>query len=211
MAQRADRPRVELVTPGRPARPGTILLAATDDHLVLTPGPIGSTTSPSPTSLHYRPSVDVFFASVAVHWPDPGVAALLTGMGRDGAAGLLTLRQAGWHTIAQDEATSVVWGMPRAAAEIGAAAQVLPDRRRIARGRSPERAARSRLSAQGVSRMSDEPALTQHKVTVLLIDDQPMIGEAVRRMLAGEADIEFHYCKDATKAIDDGRTRSRPR
>ena len=49
--------------------------------------------------------------------------------------------------------------------------------------------------------MSAEPVLTQHKVTVLLIDDQPMIGEAVRRMLAGEPDIVFHYCRDAAKAI----------
>lgn len=48
-----------------------------------------------------------------------------------------------------------------------------------------------------------EPGLTQHKVTVLLIDDQPMIGEAVRRMLAGEEDVAFHYCKDATKALDE--------
>ena len=46
-----------------------------------------------------------------------------------------------------------------------------------------------------------EPALTQHKVTVLLVDDQPIIGEAVRRMLAGEDDIAFHYCKDATQAL----------
>src|SRR5437667_222479 len=51
--------------------------------------------------------------------------------------------------------------------------------------------------------MSSEPVLTQHKVTVLLIDDQPMIGEAVRRMLAGEPDIVFHYCRDATKALDE--------
>src|SRR5271165_505548 len=49
--------------------------------------------------------------------------------------------------------------------------------------------------------MSTEPLLTQHKVTVLLIDDQPMIGEAVRRMLAGEPDIAFNYCRDATKAL----------
>ena len=48
-----------------------------------------------------------------------------------------------------------------------------------------------------------EPILTEHKVTVLLIDDQPMIGEAVRRMLAGEPDIVFHYCRDAAKALDE--------
>ena len=50
--------------------------------------------------------------------------------------------------------------------------------------------------------MSADAGLTQHKVTVLLIDDQPMIGEVVRRMLAGEPDIDFHYCKDATKAVE---------
>lgn len=50
--------------------------------------------------------------------------------------------------------------------------------------------------------MTPETALTQHKVTVLLVDDQPIIGEAVRRMLAGEDDIVFHYCKDATKAVE---------
>jgi sigma-B regulation protein RsbU (phosphoserine phosphatase) len=54
--------------------------------------------------------------------------------------------------------------------------------------------------------MSADAGLTQHKVTVLLIDDQPMIGEVVRRMLAGEADIVFHYCKDATKAVEQAAT-----
>ncbi|MGC8641277.1 MAG: SpoIIE family protein phosphatase [Isosphaeraceae bacterium] len=57
--------------------------------------------------------------------------------------------------------------------------------------------------------MSTEPQLTQHKVTVLLIDDQPMIGEAVRRMLAGEPDIHFNYCRDVTKALDEA-ARIRP-
>src|SRR3954449_10526671 len=51
--------------------------------------------------------------------------------------------------------------------------------------------------------MSAEPILTEHKVTVLLIDDQPIIGEAVRRMLAGEPDVVFHYCKDATRAVEE--------
>ncbi len=117
--------RVEVITPGRRPEPGTILVAGTDDHLVMTPGR-WLNYDPDPKALHYRPSVDVFFASVAVHWPDPGVAAILTGMGRDGAAGLLKLRQVGWHTIAQDGPSCVVWGMPKAAVELGAAAQILP-------------------------------------------------------------------------------------
>jgi two-component system response regulator WspF len=79
-----------------------------------------------PREVCFRPSVDVFFKSLLAHWPEPGVAVVLTGMGRDGASGLYSLRKAGWHTIAQDEATSVIWGMPRAAAEIGAAVKVLP-------------------------------------------------------------------------------------
>src|SRR5271165_4335554 len=58
-------------------------------------------------------------------------------------------------------------------------------------------------ASSGVREMSTEPLLTEHKVTVLLIDDQPMIGEAVRRMLAGEPDIIFHYCRDASKALQE--------
>src|SRR3954464_6899271 len=117
--------RVELAAEGdRPAR-GRRLLAATNDHMVLTADRrLGYVVEPR--DLSYRPSVDLLFASVAAHWPRPGVAALLTGMGRDGAEGLLRLRRRRWQTIAQDEATSVVYGMPRAAVEIGAAAQVLP-------------------------------------------------------------------------------------
>jgi two-component system response regulator WspF len=73
----------------------------------------------------FRPSVDVFFESVADHWPQPGTAVLLTGMGRDGARGMSKLRGCGWHTIVQDEATSIVWSMPKAAIDLGAAAEVL--------------------------------------------------------------------------------------
>ena len=79
-----------------------------------------------PKTLSYRPSVDVFFSSLARNWPRPGVAVLLTGMGRDGAEGCSGFVRLGWRTIAQDEASSVVWGMPKAAAEIGAAEEVLP-------------------------------------------------------------------------------------
>ncbi len=74
----------------------------------------------------HRPSVDVLFQSVAEHAGRNASAALLTGMGDDGAAGLLSLRRAGAHTIAQDEASSVVWGMPGAAVANGAAEDVVP-------------------------------------------------------------------------------------
>ena len=73
-----------------------------------------------------RPSVDVLFESIAAEFGASASACLLTGMGRDGAAGLLKIRQAGGITIAQDEATSVVYGMPREAAALGAATYVLP-------------------------------------------------------------------------------------
>ncbi|MEN6602285.1 MAG: chemotaxis protein CheB, partial [Bryobacteraceae bacterium] len=103
---------------------GRVYVAGTSDHLV-----IGADQSfhytREPEDYPYRPSVDEFFYSLGQFWPEPGVACLLTGMGRDGAEGLLGLRKAGWWTLAQDEATSVVYGMPRAAVELGAAAETL--------------------------------------------------------------------------------------
>jgi two-component system response regulator WspF len=117
--------KVELAAEGDEPAAGRWLLAGTDDHLVLTPA-LRLAYAAEPKGVSYRPSVDVFFESVAAHWPEPGSAALLTGMMRDGAEGLRALRRRGWHTVAQDEATSVVYGMPRAAAEIGAASRVLP-------------------------------------------------------------------------------------
>jgi two-component system chemotaxis response regulator CheB len=70
--------------------------------------------------------VDVLFESAAAEYGPSAVAILLTGMGRDGAAGLLAVRRAGGVTIAQDEATSIVYGMPREAALLGAADRELP-------------------------------------------------------------------------------------
>jgi two-component system response regulator WspF len=114
-----------LVEPGDKPLPGQTWLAATNDHVILDEL-LRFRYVAEPLQVHYRPSVDVFFRSVAERWPEPGVAALLTGMGRDGAAGLLALRRAGWLTIAQDEASSVIWGMPGAAVQLGAAERVLP-------------------------------------------------------------------------------------
>ncbi len=74
----------------------------------------------------HLPSIDVLFSSAARAATAAVVAVLLTGMGRDGAEGMVRLADAGAHTIAQDEATSVIWGMPRVAVELGAVRELLP-------------------------------------------------------------------------------------
>jgi two-component system response regulator WspF len=120
-SQLAVRPAVH----GNSPQPCTVLVAATNDHLVMSPDR-RLLYRIEPAETPYRPSVDVLFRSLADHWAWPSVAVVLTGIGRDGAEGLLKLRQRGWHTIAQDEQSSVVFGMPQAAAELGAARRILP-------------------------------------------------------------------------------------
>ena len=116
---------VRIAGEGDRPEPGEVLLAGRDAHLAFTHfGTLGYALEPSDCSS--RPSVDVFFQSVIQQWKGEIIALLLTGMGRDGAAGLKALRQAGAFTIAQDRETSVVYGMPKAAVESGAATTVLP-------------------------------------------------------------------------------------
>jgi two-component system, chemotaxis family, response regulator WspF len=115
---------VRLARAGDYAESGQVYVAAPGGHLALLPSRQFARLSARPGELHV-PGIDVLFQQLA-GWRSRGVAALLTGMGDDGARGLLALRQAGWHTIAQDETSSAVYGMPRAAHEIGAALQVLP-------------------------------------------------------------------------------------
>jgi two-component system response regulator WspF len=123
--QGRTRLRVRLALAGDQPAPGQVLVAGSNDHLVLASDHRLAYT-PEPVDYPYRPSVDAFLASLAAFWPTAGVAALLTGMGADGARGLLRLRQAGWLTLAQDKETSVVYGMPQAAVRLGAACKVLP-------------------------------------------------------------------------------------
>jgi two-component system chemotaxis response regulator CheB len=119
--------RVAYAVDGDPLPPfgeGRVLMASPDSHLVLRQGKLRLTKDPE---RHFcRPSVDVLFASVAQELGADCAACLLTGMGKDGAEGLLAIRRAGGRTIAQDEATSVVFGMPREAILLGAVEQVLP-------------------------------------------------------------------------------------
>lgn len=116
---------VRLAQEGDQLIPGTVLLAGTNDHLRLTESQRLNYTE-HPVDYSYRPSVNVFFESVVKHWKGDVVGVLLTGMGRDGAEGLKALRAAGAHTITQDQATCAVYGMPKAAALLNAAVEVLP-------------------------------------------------------------------------------------
>jgi two-component system chemotaxis response regulator CheB len=106
------------------AAAGRVVLAPPGRHLVVRDGRFHLSQEAERHSC--RPSVDVLFESIARESGGATIAALLTGMGRDGASGLLAIRRAGGATIAQDEATSVVYGMPREAVLLGAAEQVLP-------------------------------------------------------------------------------------
>ena len=104
--------------------PGQVLVAPPGLHLVVDRG--RTWLSSAAPRHHCRPSIDVLFESIAHDYEARAAACLLTGMGRDGATGLLAIRRAGGFTIAQDEATSVVYGMPREAVACDAADRVLP-------------------------------------------------------------------------------------
>ena len=102
---------------------GEVLVAQTNDHLRMCEGGRLVYTE-QPIEMVYRPSVDVFFESVALHWEGPILGCLLTGMGSDGALGMLELKKRGIFTLAQNEETCAVFGMPKAAIEMNAAVQI---------------------------------------------------------------------------------------
>jgi two-component system response regulator WspF len=116
---------VRLACEGEPPQSGAVLLAGTNHHIrLLKNGTLAYTAEP--VNEIYRPSIDVFFESVANYWNGDAVGVLLTGMGRDGAQGLKLMRQQGYLTIAQDQHSSAVYGMPKAAAAIDAAVEIRP-------------------------------------------------------------------------------------
>jgi two-component system chemotaxis response regulator CheB len=114
---------VRVARDGDPLEPGQVLLAPTGRHLRV--GPARVRLSDEPAVEGFRPSVTPLFQSVAQAHGPRACGVLLTGMGRDGADGLVALRAAGGHAIVQDEATSAIFGMPRAAIEAGAVDRVL--------------------------------------------------------------------------------------
>jgi two-component system chemotaxis response regulator CheB len=130
-AQRMDRGSglaVVEAQPGMRLEPGMVVVAPGDSHLLVADGRRGPevTTNQEPRQNGCRPAVDVLFGSAAAVLGDRVLACVLTGMGRDGLHGSRRLRAAGSEIVVQDEATSVVWGMPGAVATAGLADRVLP-------------------------------------------------------------------------------------
>jgi len=135
---------VTLVEPGIPveAKPGRLLLAAGDHHLIASPTRAFLASS-EPALRGHRPSATMLFSSLARSWGDLAIGVILTGIGDDGASGLVELRARGALTFGQDEATSAVYGMPSAAVKMGGVARVLP---------LPEIAGAIRRAVEGASR-----------------------------------------------------------
>ena len=122
-------PQVSEATDGAPVAPGKIYLApggSTHLELVGSPSSLRCRLRSSDLVNGHRPSVDVLFSSVAQIMRSNALGVILTGMGKDGAEGLFKMRQAGARTIGQDEATSLVYGMPKSAFELGAVEKQVP-------------------------------------------------------------------------------------
>jgi two-component system, chemotaxis family, protein-glutamate methylesterase/glutaminase len=124
-------PNVVEATDGAPIVPGTIYIAPGGTHHLRVAGETRPRCAlvEGPLESGHRPSVDILFHSIARVVGPAAVGVILTGMGRDGAEGLLAMRRAGASTIGQDEATCIVYGMPRSAHQIGAVERQLPLRR----------------------------------------------------------------------------------
>lgn len=127
LAERLDRDSaitVEEAHDGSPVDPGKMYIAPGGHHLVARRDSLGIVDSPPVNNC--RPSVDVLFRSMSAVYGGNILAVILTGMGRDGAAGVAAIRRRGGYCIVQDEATSVVWGMPQAVVEAQDADEILP-------------------------------------------------------------------------------------
>jgi len=111
-----------------PLRPGECVIAPGDHHLAIERQPDGLRTRllQTPPLHHCRPAVDVLFRSAAEAAGSGVVAAVLTGMGSDGALGMQSIRAAGGTTLAEDESSCVVYGMPKSAIALGVVDRVVP-------------------------------------------------------------------------------------
>lgn len=124
--QRSSALHMEIATNNQKLLAGHVYFAENNIHLTVQQhnGPVAVFDDSEPVD-HFKPSVNVLFASIAKNFPGSSIGGLLTGMGKDGAAGLLQMKQAGCLTFAQSEATCAVYGMPSAAAALQATDQLI--------------------------------------------------------------------------------------
>ncbi len=162
--------------------PGTALVAGTSDHLVMAPDRTLRYT-PDPVDYPYRPSVDALYNSIAAHWPAPGVAVLLTGIGRDG-------RPVCWHCAKPAGIPSPGRGIERRLRHAQGGPRLWsgdsdppPQRHRTPRQRADSSTFFEQIMKPATPAAAILTDLPQFAITVLLVDDQAIIGEAVRRML----------------------------
>lgn len=116
---------IKLSEEGDSLKAGTVYLAGSDKHLLINESGILHYQD-EPVHYAHKPSVNVLFESIALNWKGHAVGVLLTGMGKDGARGLLSMRKQGFYTITQNQESCAVYGMPKTAVELGAAQLVLP-------------------------------------------------------------------------------------
>ena len=116
---------VRIMKEGERPQSGVVLIPSTNHHMIMHPNKSLGYSEEAKNNF-YHPSVDVFFNSVTKYWRGRCIAVLLTGMGRDGAEGMFALHQQGHMTIAQDQKTSIVFGMPKAAIDLHAVREILP-------------------------------------------------------------------------------------
>ena len=119
---------VKEATDGEHLAKGKVLIAPGNQHMEIRRSGIhySVTLFDGPMMFHQRPAVEILFNSVAKYAGQNAIGAILTGMGKDGAQGLLNMRQAGANTVAQDERSCIVFGMPKEAIELGAAQVIKP-------------------------------------------------------------------------------------
>jgi two-component system chemotaxis response regulator CheB len=122
---RLTKLRVKVAEQGEAILPGTVYVSPSEIHTEITPGRRVSFIERHPADI-YRPSCDRLLSSVAIAFKQKSIGIILTGMGSDGVRGMMRIKEAGGTTIAQDEKTCIVFGMPKVAIDSGCIDQVLP-------------------------------------------------------------------------------------
>lgn len=175
--------RVKVAEQGELLTAGTVYVAPDHQHLLTSMGRV-RLGGDSPAVRGFRPSATVLFTAMARDYGAAGLGLVLTGMGDDGALGLKLMRDRGGHVLAQDEATSVVWGMPKVALESGAA----------------HRALAIDQMAPALIRLTARRAGARQKEKLLLVDDSETILLLEKSLLSDR--FELFLARNGQEAVD---------